>query len=576
MKRHPPDVLITTPESLYLLLTSQARETLRGVEAVIVDEIHALAPTKRGTHLALSLERLEHEVLHGGSGRRQRRTRRRPSGALPSASRCPRPSGRWRRSPGSSAATATTADPRPVTIVDAGSTKPLELQVIVPVEDMSDLGQPVEPARAGAVLGPRCRRPDAPLDLAGGAPAPAGARARPPLHADLRQRPPAGRAPRRQAQRAPRRAAAGGRRCAPRAWTAIELELALAEPPNEPPPELVKAHHGSLSRERRLQVEDELKSGRLRGLVATSSLELGIDMGAVDLVVQVASPGAVSRGLQRIGRAGHQVGEPSRGVLMPKYRGDLVETAVVVRRMHDGAIEATRYPRNPLDVLAQQLVAMAAMDTWEVPARPAACAVPPRSTSCRRGAGTRCSTCSRPLPVGGVRRAGPRIVWDRTEGTRSGPAGAQRLAVTNPGTIPDRGLFGVFLPDGTRVGELDEEMVHESRPGETFVLGASTWRIEDITFERVVVTPAPGEPGKLPFWHGDGPGRPFELGAAIGAFLREVRERADDRDAEVARLRAEHDLDAWAAGQPRRLPRGAAAGHRDAARRPDHRRRAVP
>jgi ATP-dependent helicase Lhr and Lhr-like helicase len=309
------------------------------------------------------------------------------------------------------------------------------------------------------------------------------------------------------------------------------------------------SHHGSLSRERRLHIEDQLKSGELRGLVATSSLELGIDMGAVDLVVQVSSPGAVSRGLQRIGRSGHQVGAPSRGALFPKYRGDLVETAVVVRRMRDGLIESTRYPRNPLDVLAQQVVAAAAVDDWPVDDLLALVrrAAPFAELSEDVFHGVLDLLDGR-YPSEEFSELRPRIVWDRVGGTIRGRAGAQRLAVTNPGTIPDRGLFGVFLPDGTRVGELDEEMVHESRPGESFVLGASTWRIEDITHERVVVTPAPGQPGKLPFWHGDGPGRPFELGAAIGVFHREVRAGAEaDRAAEVARLSAEHDLDAWAA-----------------------------
>jgi ATP-dependent helicase Lhr and Lhr-like helicase len=548
MKRHPPDVLITTPESLYLLLTSQARETLRGIEAVIVDEIHALAPTKRGTHLALSLERLEHEVLFGGSEPMQTDAppteRRAPQRIALSATQ--RPLEEIARFLGGY---GDDGRPRPVTIVDAGSTKPLELEVIVPVEDMSDLGQPVERGLE--------------LELSTG-PAAAGPTRRsiwPAVHPRLLELVLEHRSTlifvnaRRLAERLAAKLnelhADQQREQALRAegLDGIDLELALAETEKEPPPELVKAHHGSLSRERRLQVEDELKSGRLRGLVATSSLELGIDMGAVDLVVQVASPGAVSRGLQRIGRAGHQVGEPSRGVLMPKYRGDLVETAVVVRRMHDGAIEATRYPRNPLDVLAQQLVAMAAMDTWEVPA---AARLLRRSAPFHDLADEVLAAVldllSGRYPSQEFAELRARLVWDRTEDTIRARRGAQRLAVTNPGTIPDRGLFGVFLPDGTRVGELDEEMVHESRSGETFVLGASTWRIEDITFERVVVTPAPGEPGKLPFWHGDGPGRPFELGAAIGAFLREVGERsANDRDAEVARLRAEHDLDAWAA-----------------------------
>jgi len=549
MKRHPPDVLITTPESLYLLLTSQARETLRGVEAVIIDEIHALAPTKRGSHLALSLERLEHEVRFGGAETSNTDT------SLPAQ----------RRAPQRIALSATQRPleeiarflggygdddrPRPVTIIDAGSTKPMELEVVVPVEDMSDLGQPAEQRLE--------------VELASG-PAAAGPARRsiwPAVHPRLLELVLDHRSTlifvnaRRLAERLAAKLnelhAEQQRERALRAegLDGIDLELALGEAPEEPPAELVKAHHGSLSRERRLQVEDELKSGRLRGLVATSSLELGIDMGAVDLVVQVASPGAVSRGLQRIGRAGHQVGEPSRGVLMPKYRGDLVETAVVARRMHDGAIEATRYPRNPLDVLAQHLVAMTAMDTWEVAAaaRLLRRAAPFHELADEVLAAV-LDLLSGRYPSQEFAELRARLVWDRTEDTIRARRGAQRLAVTNPGTIPDRGLFGVFLPDGTRVGELDEEMVHESRSGETFVLGASTWRIEDITFERVVVTPAPGEPGKLPFWHGDGPGRPFELGAAIGAFLREVSERAaGDRAAEVARLRAEHDLDAWAA-----------------------------
>ncbi len=288
--------------------------------------------------------------------------------------------------------------------------------------------------------------------------------------------------------------------------------------------ELVKAHHGSLSRERRLLIEDQLKRGELKGLVATSSLELGIDMGAVDLVVQVESPGAVSRGLQRIGRAGHQVGEPSRGKLFPKHRNDLVEAAVVVDRMQQGLIEHTRYPRNPLDVLAQQIVAMVAMDDWSVD----------DLTALVRSSANFAELTDEVLanvldllagryPSEEFGELRPRIVWDRIDGVVRPRAGAQRLAVTSGGTIPDRGLFGVFLPDGTRVGELDEEMVYESRPGETFLLGASTWRIEDITHERVVVTPAPGQPGKMPFWHGDGPGRPLELGRALGEFVRTVR-----------------------------------------------------
>ena len=553
MKRKPPDVLITTPESLYLLLTSKARETLRHVEAVIIDEIHAMAPTKRGSHLALSLERLDHEVRHGGR-EDDDTTPLRPAPQRIALSATQRPLDEVARF---LAGYGDDGTPRPVTIVDAGSRKPLELQVVVPVPDMSDLGQPVE--RGGD------------LELSSGAAA-GGPQRRsiwPAVHPRLLELILEHRSTlvfvnaRRMAERL---AAKLNELHAQQQLEAElraegvdddQLEAALdehaAQLAAEPPPELVKAHHGSLSRERRLQIEDELKSGRLRGLVATSSLELGIDMGAVDLVVQVASPGAVSRGLQRIGRAGHQVGQPSRGVLFPKFRGDLVETAVVTQRMHAGAIESTHYPRNPLDVLAQQVVAMAAMDDWDVEAigQLVRRAAPFRELSDDVLHAVLDLLAGR-YPSEEFSELRPRIVWDRLATTGAGTirarAGAQRLAVTNPGTIPDRGLFGVFLPDGARVGELDEEMVHESRPGETFVLGASTWRIEDITHERVVVTPAPGEPGKLPFWHGDGPGRPFELGQAIGTFLREVADAADDdRDAEVARLQAEHDLDAWAA-----------------------------
>ncbi len=283
--------------------------------------------------------------------------------------------------------------------------------------------------------------------------------------------------------------------------------------------DLVKAHHGSIAREQRVVIEDQLKRGVLRAIVATSSLELGIDMGAVDLVIQVESPGAVSRGLQRIGRSGHSVGQPSKGSIFPKHRGDLIEAAVVVRRMLDGEIEHSRYLRNPLDVLAQQIVAHTAA-TGDVSVSELALLV-------RRSANFHDLTdelltnvldlLAGRYPSEEFSELRPRIVWDRVNDVIRARDGSKRLAVTSGGTIPDRGLFGVFLPDGTRVGELDEEMVYESRPGETFILGASTWRIEDISFERVTVTPAPGQPGKMPFWHGDRPGRPLELGRALGA-----------------------------------------------------------
>jgi len=511
--RNPPDILITTPESLYLLLTSRARETLRNVETVIVDEIHALACTKRGAHLALTLERLA------------RVTERPPQRIGLSATQ--RPLTEIARFLGGN--DPTTGRERPVTIVDTGIRKPLDLEVIVPVPDLGALGTIEDEAASG--------------DLAGG---PVRRSIWPAVHPRLLDLIDAHRST---------IVFVNARRLAERLAARLnELHLErLAEAGNDhdgdptaADAELVKAHHGSLSRERRLIVEDELKSGRLRALVATSSLELGIDMGAVDLVVQVASPGAVASGLQRVGRAGHQVGAPSHGKLFPKHRADLVETAVVARRMREGLVEATRYPRNPLDVLCQQIVAMTAVDDLDRAA----------VATTVRGAANFAELSDEQLngvldllsgryPSEEFAELRPRITWDRLADTVTARPGAQRLAVTNPGTIPDRGLYGVFLPDGTRVGELDEEMVYESRPGETFLLGASTWRIEDITFDRVVVTPAPGQPGKMPFWHGDGPGRPVELGVAIGAFVREIR-AVDPNDAR-ARLLAEHALDDLAA-----------------------------
>ncbi|MPY91724.1 MAG: DEAD/DEAH box helicase [Acidimicrobiia bacterium] len=519
--RHPPDILITTPESLYLMLTSRARETLRNVEAVIVDEIHALAATKRGAHLAISLERLarlaDRPPQRIGLSATQRpldEIARYLGGMdVPSAP----PGGRGR------------ARPRPVTVVDAGVSKQLELEVVVPVEDLGALGAATDEPASDEATGRPARRSIWPA-----------------MHPRLVELVEAHRSTiifvnaRRGAERLASRlneiAAGGESRGGENDGTSSADEAH----------ELVKAHHGSLSRERRLLIEDDLKTGRLRGLVATSSLELGIDMGAVDLVVQVESPGAVSRGLQRVGRAGHQVGEPSRGKLFPKHRADLLEAAVVVDRMQRGEIEATRYPRNPLDVLAQHIVAMVSVE--DVPVA--------ELTDVVRGAANFAELSDEQLagvldmlsgryPSDEFAELRPRVVWDRVGDVAKARPGAQRLAVTNPGTIPDRGLFGVFLPDGTRVGELDEEMVYESRPGETFLLGASTWRIEEITFERVVVTPAPGQPGKMPFWHGDGPGRPLELGQAMGAFVREVRALPEAEA--VARLRDRNALDGWAA-----------------------------
>lgn len=505
MARRPPELLITTPESLYLLLTSNAGAGLAGVEAVIIDEIHALAPTKRGAHLALSLERLAE------------RTERPPQRIGLSATQ--RPLEEVARFLGGF---DDQRRARPVQIVDAGVSKPLELSVRVPVEDMSDLGSVLpEPASGPAAAGP------------------ARNSIWPAVHPAILDEVMAHRST---------IIFANARRLTERLAGRLN-ELAVDRQLVPEGTELVKAHHGSLSREQRLVIEDQLKRGELRALVATSSLELGIDMGAVDLVIQVESPGAVSRGLQRIGRAGHQVGAPSKGTIFPKHRGDLLETAVVTRRMREGLIEHTRYLRNPLDVLAQQIVATCA-------------ALPPGSelpvselTAMVRRAAPFAELSDDVLtavldllagryPSEEFAELRPRLVWDRIAGTLRARDGARRLAVTNGGTIPDRGLFGVFLPDGTRVGELDEEMVYESRPGETFVLGASTWRIEDITFERVVVSPAPGQPGKMPFWHGDRPGRPLELGMAMGAFVREIR--AAPRAQADATLREQHDLDQWA------------------------------
>ena len=527
--RAPVDILITTPESLYLMLTSRARDTLRGVQTVIIDEIHALAPTKRGAHLMLSLERLEAITDQpfqradaaeprdaGGADRRggvaevdQSRGMAQRGGNFQriGLSATQRPLDEIARFLGGQ----TSEGARPVTIVDAGSRKPLDIEVVVPVEDMAAPGTSAAPGTDDApeerssiwpYVHPRI------LDLI----------------------------------RAHRTTIVfcNARRTAER--LAAQLNDLAGE-------ELVRAHHGSLAREQRVQVESELKDGRLKAIVATSSLELGIDMGTVDLVVLVESPGSVSRGLQRIGRAGHQVGEPSTGKIFPKYRGDLLEAAIVVQRMREGLVEEMRYPRNPLDVLAQQIVAACAIDEWSVDELGALV------RGCANFAELSDDALRETLDLlagrypsdrfSGLR---PRIVWDRVQGRVRAREGAQRVAVQSGGTIPDRGLFGVFLPDGARVGELDEEMVYESRVGECFVLGASTWRIEEISVDRVVVTPAPGEPAKTPFWRGDKPGRPLELGRALGGLVRELRAVAPPEA--DARLR-EAGLDALAAANLR-------------------------
>ncbi len=490
--KRPPDILITTPESLYLMLTSSARETLRAVRWVIVDEIHAMAATKRGAHLALSLERLEH--LSDASPQRI------------GLSATQRPLEEIARFLGGQ----TSDGPRPVTIVDAGHRKPMEIEVVVPVEDMAELGRLIDVPTGDPTAWPK------PASIW------------PAIHPKLLE-----------LIRAHHSTIVfvNARRMAER------LAARLNELAGE---DLVRAHHGSLAREQRTEVEDALKEGRLKAIVATSSLELGIDMGAVDLVIQVESPGSVASGLQRIGRSGHQVGEPSRGKIFPKFRGDLLEAAVVTQRMREGLIEETHYPRNPLDVLAQQLVAMCAVDEWHVDELAALVRRVANFSEISDDVFVAVlDLLAGRYPSDDFAELRPRLVWDRTSGIVRAREGAGRIAITNGGTIPDRGLFGVFLPDGARVGELDEEMVYESRSGEVFLLGASAWRIQDITRDRVVVTPAPGEPGKMPFWKGDKPGRPLELGRALGAFTRELA--SSSRADALRRLRDDVGLDELAA-----------------------------
>ncbi len=536
--RNPPDLLITTPESLYLMLTSAARETLRNVDAVIIDEIHSVAGTKRGAHMAVTLERLERLT-----GRAVQRI---------GLSATQRPLDEIARFLGGKSTTNGVSSWREVQVIDAGAPANMDIEVVVPVEDMADLSRSNQPHDDGPASIETARSSIWPS-------------VHPKILEQIQQHTStivfvnsrrlaerlAGRLNDMWDEENASTEANEGRRSgsAPQAQqpSIKEHSESLRELEEQSSGQsLIAAHHGSLSKARRLDIEDQLKQGKIRAIVATSSLELGIDMGAVDLVIQVESPGAVSRGLQRVGRAGHQVGATSIGKIFPKHRADLLETAVVVDRMLQGQIEQTRYPRNPLDVLAQQIVAMTALEDWDLG----------DLTATLRGAANFAELSdevfesvldllSGRYPSEEFKELRPRIVWDRVGNTIRSRSGAQRLAVTNAGTIPDRGLFGVFLPDGTRVGELDEEMVYESRPGETFLLGASTWRIEDITFERVVVTPAPGEPGKMPFWHGDGRGRPIELGQALGAFVREIGEL--DERAAIDRLTDRHGLDSLAA-----------------------------
>ncbi|MGE0548192.1 MAG: DEAD/DEAH box helicase [Kofleriaceae bacterium] len=490
--RAPGDILITTPESLYLLLAGRARDRLREVDTIIVDEIHALAPTKRGIHLALTLERLAHLVTSSGN----------PDPQRIGLSATQRPLIEVARYLGGD---------RAVEIVDASTKPALDLEIIVPTAEMD---HPGTAGRDGGGMWPLIYPRLLELILA---------------HRTTI-------------------VFVNSRRLAERVSQQL-AELAVSTGRIEPGASLIRAHHGSVARHHRLEIEEALKAGQLRAITATSSLELGIDMGTVDLVIQVESPGAVSRGLQRIGRAGHHVGGTSRGRILPKFRGDLLEATVVARRMLDGDVETIRVPDSALDVLAQQIVAMVAVEPWHVDELER---IIHRASSYRDLSRAALINVLDMLagryPSDQFAELRPRLTWDRQADVLVGRKGARLLSVVSGGTIPDRGTYAVHIgATGPRVGELDEEMVAESRRGETFLLGATTWRIEDITRDRVVVSPAPGEPGKMPFWRGEGPGRPIELGRAIGAFCRELdTQLATDRAAAERWLATEYRLDSHA------------------------------
>ncbi|MBM4526785.1 ATP-dependent helicase [Rhodococcus hoagii] len=499
MIKTPPDILITTPESLFLMLTSSARETLTGVETVIVDEVHAVAGTKRGAHLALSLERLD--MLRDKPVQRI---------GLSATVRPHEEVGRF------------LAGSAPIRIVAPPAAKTFDLTVRVPVEDMTELGiaepdpESMSPTPQAGSIWPHVEEQivDLILDHRSSIVFANSRRLAEKLTARLNE------------IYAERLGGAVEKQGRPPAQLGAPTEVNYGADPL-----LARAHHGSVSKDQRAIIEDDLKSGRLRCVVATSSLELGIDMGAVDLVVQVEAPPSVASGLQRVGRAGHQVGEISRGVLFPKHRTDLIHCAVTVERMTNGKIEALEIPANPLDILAQQTVAATALEPldveqwYDVVRRSGSFATLPRSAY-----ESTLDLLAGRYPSDEFAELRPRLVWDRDGGTLTGRPGSQRLAVTSGGAIPDRGLFAVYMVGErqSRVGELDEEMVYESRVGDVFALGATSWRIEEITYDRVLVSPAYGLPGRLPFWHGDGLGRPAELGEALGGFLRELSSSTPD------------------------------------------------
>ncbi len=497
MLRNPPDILITTPESLYLMLTSKAREILTTVETVIVDEVHAIASSKRGSHLALTLERLEN-ITDVSPQRIGLSATQRPLQSIAEFL-------------GGGTDHSGTWIPRPVTIVDAPSEKVLDISVQVPVIDLT---RPEMTPLAG----------DAAPDLLPGQRRSVWPALYPRLLDLIRSH-------------TTTLLFVNSRGLAERLSAEINR---LADE------EITRAHHGSVSREQRVIIEQQLKSGSLRAVVATSTLELGIDIAAIDLVVLVGSPPSVASGLQRVGRAGHQVGAPSVARVFPKHRGDLLESAVVTHRMLAGAIETTTIPQHPLDVLAQQIVAMVASETLTVE---------DLATTIRRAGPYRdlpesllhatLDMVSGRFPSDDFAGFRPRIIWDRATGLLTARGNAQLLAVTNAGTIPDRGLFPVMLIGGGKVGELDEEMVFESRPGDVFVLGASSWKIDEITIDRVLVHPAPGAPAaRMPFWHGDAAGRPLELGRAVGEFVRTIGTMEEDLARKT--LGEEYALDDWA------------------------------
>ncbi|GAB5443516.1 MAG: ATP-dependent helicase [Fuerstiella sp.] len=515
--RNPPDILITTPESLYLMLTSKAEAILAGVETIIIDEIHALAGTKRGSHLFTTLERLER--LRIKTSDEESADTIRPLQRI-GLSATQRPLEEIALLLGGGAATANPEEavrPRPVQIVDASAKRRFDLTIETPAEEEDRTPaeeQPYDPEN------PVVMQPTNPSVW-------------PAIHPRLVEL---------IRQHRSTIVFVNSRRLAERLAGAVN-ELAEEE--------IALAHHGSIAKETRALIEDRLKRGDLPAMIATSSMELGIDMGAVDLVIQIEAPPSIASGTQRIGRSGHQVGAVSTGVIFPKFKGDLLACSAATGAMHEGWVEATRFPRNPLDILAQQVVAMTSRESLHVD----------EIFSTLRSAApffelpyssfiSVLDLLSGRYPSDEFSELRPRINWDRITGIVSPRKGAQRLAILNAGTIPDRGLYGVYLVgnDGEsagRVGELDEEMVFECRPGDVFLLGASSWRVMDITRDRVLVVPAPGEPGRMPFWRGDGPGRPLEFGQAIGRLSRELTS-ASNHDA-IQRLTTEHGLNPSAA-----------------------------